>query len=575
MESELRSQLLRRGAAEIDPLRLGAGWSMADLAKAQILIESTFGDSHPGSAHLDGLVGAILLGIAEGGGKAAKYYCTDICDGQAQGHAGMDYSLASREAIADMAEIHAMAAPFDGVVFVSTCDKAIPAHLKAMGRLDLPSVFVPGGVMSAGPNMLTLEQIGMYQAMYQRGEITRQELEAYQRTACPTCGACSFMGTAATMQILGEVLGLAIPGAALIPAASGSLLQAGRRAGKLISQVIGADLRPSRIITPESFENAIMVHAAIAGSSNAVLHLPAIAYEFGMTVEADLFDRLHRQVPYLVNVRPTGKYPADFFWRAGGALAVIRELRDLLHMDAMTVTGKTLGQNLDELTAAGFFESRDADLKPYNIDRREIIRPVGDPIAREGSIAILKGTLAPLGSVTKHAAISPHMRQVVLRARVFESETEARDAVYAKKVKPGEAVILRYQGPRATGMPEMFYTTEAIASDPELEAATGLITDGRFSGATRGPAIGHVSPEAAEGGPIALVEDGDLIRIDIPGRRLDVVGAGGVPLPPDEVEAILQARKRRWTPRQPKYTRGVLGRYMRQAASPIHGGHLP
>lgn len=570
----LKSEQLKNLAPEFEPLRIGTGWTPEDLKKPQVIVESSFGDSHPGSVHLDYIFNEVITGITEAGGKAAKYFCTDICDGIAQGHDGMNYSLLSREVIADTLEVHMMASPFDAGVFIATCDKAVPGHLMAMARVNIPSVFVPGGVMSAGPNNLTLEQIGMYKAKFERGEITLEEFNSYKRTACPSCGACQFMGTASTMQVMSEALGLAIPGSALIPTALGSLRRLARRAGCLTKVLLEKDITPSKILTRKAFENAIMVHAAIAGSSNALLHLPAIAREVGLCLEPELFDEINRKIPWLVNIRPSGYYPADHFWRAGGTLAVMDEIRDHLHLDALTVTGKTIGENIEELREAGFFKNRAGDLKVYGLHREDIIRPYKNPLRAQGSVAILQGNLAPDGAVVKHSAIAPQMLQAKLIARVFDCEEDAMKAVWAKKVNPGDAVFVRYEGPKGSGMPEMFYTTEAIASDPELIASTALITDGRFSGATRGPAIGHVSPEAMEGGPIALVCDGDVIGLDIPARRLDIIGFAGVERTAQEVEAELARRRAEWKQPPLRFTRGVLGRFVRGAVSAMKGGYL-
>ncbi len=570
----LRSEKFRNAAPEFEPLRIGTGWTIEDLDKPQVIVESSFGDSHPGSVHLDYIFNEVITGITEAGCKAAKYFCTDICDGIAQGHDGMNYSLLSREAIADMMEVHMMASPFDAGVFIAACDKAIPGQLMAMARIDMPSVFVPGGVMSAGPNLLTLEQIGSYKAKFERGEISKEEFDSYKRTACPSCGACQFMGTASTMQVMSEALGLAIPGAALIPTALGSLRRMSRRAGKLIRMLIEEDLRPSKILTRKAFENAIMIHAAIAGSSNGLLHLPALAHEVGIELEPELFDEINRKIPWLVNVRPSGHYPADYFWRAGGTLAVMRELSDYLHMDALTVTGKTIAENIDDLDSANFFKNRQGDLKVYGLVQEDVIRHINNPIRSEGSLAILKGNLAPEGAVVKHSAVAPEMHEVKLKARVFDSEEEAMDAVWKKVVQPGEAVFVRYEGPKGSGMPEMFYTTEAIASAPELISSTALITDGRFSGATRGPAIGHVSPEAMEGGPIALVEDGDIIEVNIPARSLNIIGVAGEEKTAEEIETILAERKANWKQPELKFKKGVLGRFVRGAVSAMKGGYL-
>ena len=310
----LTSQKMRRAAPEMDPLRLGTGWKKEDLEKPQIFIESTFGDSHPGSGHLDRLVAAVRKGITEAGGFGARYYCTDMCDGESQGTDGINYSLASREMIANMIEIQACSTPFDAGVFIASCDKGLPGNLMGMARINIPAVFVPGGTMPAGPKLLTLEQLGMYSARYERGEIDDQTLEWAKENACPGCGACSFIGTASTMQIMAEALGLALPGSALLPAASQEILQTAENAGKLAVQLSRMEgMRPSDIVTLDSFENAILVHAAISGSTNALLHLPAIAHELGIRIDGETFDRLHRGAHYLLDIRPAGKWPAEFF----------------------------------------------------------------------------------------------------------------------------------------------------------------------------------------------------------------------------------------------------------------------
>ena len=570
----LRSQKYRELSPELDPLRIGTGWKVEDLSKPQVIIESTFGDSHPGSAGLLELVEEARTGVAEEGGHGARYFTTDICDGEAQGHDGINYSLASRDAIANMIEIHANATPFDAGVFVASCDKGMPAHLMAVGRLDIPSVVVTGGVMDAGPDLLTLEQLGKYSAQYERGEISREQLDYYKHNACPSCGACSFMGTASTMQITAEALGLALPGTALLPATSQDLKDAAREAGRQAVHLACAGLKPSDIVTRESFENLIMVHAAISGSTNSLLHIPAIAREFGIEITADDFDRMHRGARYLLNIRPAGQWPAQFFYYAGGVPAVMEEIRDELHLDAMTVTGKTLGENLDELRANGYYDKCQGYLDRWNLKREDVIRPISNPFGTDGSIAILHGNLAPDGAVVKHTVVPKEMFQAVLRARPFDCEEDALAAVLHHEVEPGDAVFIRYEGPKGSGMPEMFYTTEAIASDPELGASIALITDGRFSGASKGPAIGHVSPEAAVGGPIALVEEGDLIRIDIPERVLAIVGIAGEPKTPEEVDAVLAERRAAWKPRAPKYDRGVLKFYTEHAVSAIDGGYM-
>lgn len=578
---ELISQTMRRLSPELDPLRIGTGWSREDLEKPQIFIESTFGDSHPGSGHLDVLVEEVRSGIREAGGYGARYFATDMCDGESQGTDGINYSLVSREMIANMIEIQAGATPFDGAVYLASCDKGMPGNLMGLARVDIPAVVVPGGTMAAGPEMLTLEQLGMYSAKYERGEIPEEKLNWAKCNACPSCGACSFIGTASTMQIMAEALGLALPGSALMPATSPDLLeyarQAGRQAVKLATM---PGMKPSDIVTMESFENAILVHAAISGSTNCLLHIPAIAHEFGLEITGDTFDRLHRGARYLLNIRPAGQWPAEVFYYAGGVPAIMEEIKDHLHLDVMTVTGKTLGENLKELRENGFYERCAKWLEDFNarygvsLTREDIIRPYHNAIGTDGSIAVLRGNLAPEGAVIKHTACPKEMFQAVLRARPFDSEEECLDAVLKHKVQKGDAVFIRYEGPRGSGMPEMFYTSEAISSDKELGRSIALITDGRFSGASTGPVIGHCSPEAAEGGPIALVEEGDLIELDVLERKLNIIGIAGVLMTPQEIDAILQERRKNWKPREKKYKRGVLRLFAEHAASPMKGAYL-
>ena len=578
---ELKSQEMRKLAPELDPLRIGTGWKKEDLSKPQVMVESTYGDSHPGSGHLNILVEEVRKGVAEAGGFGARYFCTDICDGESQGTDGINYSLASREMIANMIEIHANATPFDAGVYLSSCDKGVPGNLMGLARVDIPSVVVPGGTMNAGPEMLTLEQLGMYSAKYERGEIDESKLDWAKCNACPSCGACSFIGTASTMQIMAEALGLALPGSALMPATSPDLLAYAREAGKRAAWMAGEeDMRPSKIVTMDSFENAIYVHAAISGSTNCLLHLPAIAHEFGIEITGDTFDRIHRGARYLLDVRPAGRWPAECFYYAGGVPTIMEEIKEHLHLDVMTVTGKTLGENLEELKANGFYEKCDKWLQEFNqryqvnVTKEDIIRPYEKAIGTDGSIAVLKGNLAPEGAVIKHTACPKEMFKSVLRARPFDSEEECLDAVLKHKVQKGDAVFIRYEGPKGSGMPEMFYTSEAISSDKELGKSIALITDGRFSGASTGPVIGHCSPEAVDGGPIALVEEGDLIEIDVMGRKLNIIGVAGERKTPEEIDEILEERRKNWKPREMKYKKGVLRMFSQHATSPMKGAYL-
>lgn len=568
------SQEIRKIAPEMDPLRLGMGWMPEDLEKPQIIIESTFGDSHPGSVHLLQLCDDAVGGATAAGGKASRFFATDICDGMSQGHDGINYSLVSRDSICNLIEIHANATPFDAGVFITSCDKGVPAHLMAIGRINIPSIMVTGGVMKAGPDLLTLEQIGMYSAMQQRGEITDEQLTYYKNHACPSCGACSFMGTASTMQIMSESLGLMLPGSALLPATCEDLKDIARAAGRQAVQLAGMGLKPRQIVTMDSFENAVMVHAAISGSTNALLHLPAVAHEFGIEMDADTFDRLHRDAHYLLDVRPAGRWPAEYFYYAGGVPRIMEEIKSMLHLDVLTVTGKTLGENLESLKSSGFYERCERYLVKTGLKRTDVIRDFKDPIGRNGTVAVLRGNLAPDGAVVKHSAVPREMYQAVLRARPYDCEEDAISAILNHQIQPGDAVFIRYEGPRGSGMPEMFYTTEAIASDPQLGKSIALITDGRFSGASKGPAIGHVSPEAASGGPIALVEQDDLIQIDIENRVLAIVGIKGGRKSPGEIDAILRERRALWTPPEPKYHSGVLKLFSQHATAPMKGGYI-
>ena len=591
-----KSQEIRNIAPEMDPLRMGMGWKVEDLEKPQIIVESTYGNSHPGSGHLNTFVEEAVKGVDDNGGKAARYFATDMCDGMAQGHDGINYSLAHRDAIVNLVEAQIGATTFDGGVFVASCDKAMPAMLMSIGRnKDMSAIVVTGGVMEATVvtpeyvendpgckinELLTLEQIGKFSAQFERGEIPEKQLTYYKQHACPSCGACSFMGTASTMQIMAEALGLMLPGTALMPATAPELKEAAYKAGKQLMELVKKGVKAGDIVTMKSFENAIMVHAAISGSTNAVMHIPAIAHEFGFEIDADTFDRLHRGAHYLLNIRPAGDWPAQYFYYAGGVPRVMEEIKEVLHLDVMTVTGKTLGENLEEMKRNGFYEHCDAILQEKSkvigkeIKNTDIIRDFDHALGTDGSIAILRGNLAPEGAVIKHTACPKAMFQAKLNAMPFDSEEEAIDAVLKKKIKPGDAIFIRYEGPRGSGMPEMFYTGEAICSDPELAASVALITDGRFSGASRGPVVGHVSPEAAACGPIALVEEGDIIELDVEARKLAIIGIKGQEMSEEEVAAVLEERKKNWKGFTSKYDRGLLKLYAQHAVSAMKGAYM-
>lgn len=577
MKRELKdmpSQKVRDLSPEIDPLKIGMGWSVEDLSKLHVFIQTTYGHSHPGSAHLLPIAQSAYDEIEKNNAKGNLFFTTDICDGQAQGHDGMNYSLPSREFICNMIECQFNATAFDSAIFICSCDKGVPAHLKAIARLNTPSIIITGGVMQAGPDLLTLEQVGSYSAKYKRNEITKDEFLKAKHSACPSCGACSFMGTAATMQVMSESLGMSLPGTAMMAVSMEDLKGVARKVALESIRIAYDNIKPSDILTQKAFENAIMVHSAIGGSTNTLLHLPAIANELDIKIDMDLFSKIAKKVNFITNIRPSGFYPGSYFHKAGGVPAVMMELREHLHLDVMTVTGKTLGDNLSELEKSDYFRKSDEELKKINLKREDIIRPYSNPIKKGGAIAILKGNIAEEGAVIKHSALPDNMKDVVLSAVVFDREEDAMDAVISKKIKPGNAVIIRYEGPKGSCMPEMFYTMEAISSDEELSSTVALITDGRFSGANRGPAIGHVSPEAANGGAIALVQDNDLIHIDVENCALNIIGVNGEKKTKEEIDKILTDRRKELKPFVPRFKKGALAIYSSLATSAMRGAYM-
>lgn len=565
-----KSEKERQLWAQFDALQLGTGWVEDDIGKLQILVEDVYGDSHPGSAHLDAVSRQAVYGVFEEGAFPAQFHVTDICDGCAQGHDGMNMVLASREVICDMLEIHAGFVPWDGMVMSSSCDKSIPAHLKAAARINIPTIFIPGGSMRPGPNQTTSLVAGDISLRQKRkNEITPEEIRNYKLTGCPSVGACTFLGTASTMQCMAEALGMALPGNALVPATMRDLTEYSRKAGKQVVRLAKAGITPSMIMTKEAFRNAIVVHSAIGGSTNALIHLPAIAKELGIELDPELFNEINRKIPHIGNVNPSGKHLTESFWFAGGIPMVQIMLKDHLDLDVLTVTGKTLGENLEEIQRDGFFERNIDYLHNYGLEREDVITPV-ETTKEMGSIAVLKGNLAPEGAVVKYSACEESMRKHQGKAVVFNCEEDAHDAVVEGRINPGEIMIIRYEGPRGSGMPEMLMTTEAIVCDHKLNGKVSLITDGRFSGATRGAAIGHVSPEAAVGGPIAYVETGDIIAYDVYEKTINIVGLCGTPLSPEEVQKGLEERKKT-QPLVKKPYKGVLKRYTDHAESAMKG----
>lgn len=568
----LASQRVRRTSFEGDALRLSMDWSVEDLGRAQILVETAAGSSHPSSYHLGDLSAEIAKGVLQAGGKPGEYTTTDICDGIAQAHDGMRYPLASREFIANMVEIHANATPFDAMVLASSGDKAVPAHLVAMARLDLPSIHVPGGAMASGPDLRSNEELWNMHVSVDRGEITNDEFLAFQRFACPGCGACQYMGTAATMQVISEALGLALPWGALVPATMAEIRRMARAAGEQVVTLLKRNITARAILTRDAFENAITVHAAIGGSLNGVMHLIAIAAEAGIEVTVDEFDAIHRRTPVLVDAKTAGRYPTELFWYAGGVPALMTEISEHLHLDALTVSGATVGENLERLNGSELQRHAALFLNNYQVEARQVIHAIDDPVYDSGSTVLLTGNLAD-GAIVKSHAVDASMLTHTGPVRVFDREDDAVEAVVSGSIQPGDVVVVRYQGPRATGMPEMFFLSELVAADPRLAFTTALVTDGRFSGASRGPCIGYSYPEAIDGGPLAFVADGDLIEIDIPSRTLDVVGFSGQRVSPETLSGEWSRRKAAWS-RPEVVHRGALGQYTQLARPALHGAGM-
>jgi dihydroxy-acid dehydratase len=575
----LRSQAARIAGPEGDALRRGMGWSRADLDRPHVLVESVAGDSHPGSVHLAGLAEQVVSGVRGAGGRPARYTCTDMCDGIAQGTDGMDYSLLSRDLIAAVCEMHARSGHYDAVVFISSCDKAVPAHLMAAARLDLPAVHVPGGAMGAGRGDATVDQIGTIAAALRRGELSVDEYREWVDTAVPSCGACAFLGTALTSQVVAEVLGLAQPHSAVAPAAGEQIAASAKSAGELVLAHLAAGRTARTFLGPGSLRNAIAAHAAVGGSSNFLLHLPAIAAETGQSIDLGLLQEINDTVPYLLDTRPAGRYPANLFWHAGGVPAVLWQIRDLLDLDAPAATGRPWGEELPRLRAE-FAERPPAKLlTDRDLTPDDVIRPRERPLEPQGAIAVLTGNIAPLGAVVKRSAVAPAGRRVVGPAVIFERQEDALDALAKREIHPGCVVVIRGEGPRGSGMPEQYYVTGAIAADPELCESVALITDGRFSGASRGPCVGHICPEAAVGGPIAVLQPGDTVEVDITERRLNLLGAHGQApehWSPANGQRLIDTRLAAWRPAPTggNGPGGVLGLYRALAGPAATGGRL-
>ena len=528
------------------------GLTDEEIARPLVGIVSSYNEIVPGHMNLDKIVDAVKMGVAMAGGTPIVFPAIAVCDGIAMGHIGMKYSLVTRDLIADSTEAMALAHGFDALVMVPNCDKNVPGLLMAAARLNIPTTFVSGGPMLAGHvNGARTSLSSMFEAQgkYSAGNMTEEEVEDYARRVCPTCGSCSGMYTANSMNCLTEALGMGLRGNGTIPAVYSRRLELAKHAGMAVMEMLKRDIRPRDIMTQEAFENALTVDMALGCSTNSMLHLPAIAHECGIDINLDIANAMSMKTPNLCHLAPAGRTYMEQLDEAGGVYAVMHELSELglIHTDCMTVTGKTVGENI-------------ADAK--NLDP-EVIRPVDNPYSPTGGIAVLRGNLAPDGSVVKRSAVLSEMQVHEGPARVFDCEEDAQNAINAGKINPGDVVVIRYEGPKGgPGMREMLNPTSAIMGQG-LGNSVALITDGRFSGATRGACIGHVSPEAASGGPIGVVEKGDIISIDIPNYTIELK------IPQEELDRRMAA----FTPKT-KELSGYLKRYAALVSSGATGAVL-
>jgi dihydroxy-acid dehydratase len=508
-----------------------------DIAKPFIGVANSYNNIVPGHIHLRTLGEAVKEGILAAGGTPFEFNTIAVCDGIAMGHQGMRYSLPSREIIADSVEIMLQAHRFDGLVMVSNCDKVTPGMLMAAARVDIPAILLTGGPMAAGQlNGKKVSYSAVPEAVGQvvAGKMSEDELYALENAACPGCGSCSGMFTANTMACLSEALGISLPYCGTTMATSAQKIRLARQTGKRILQLVKENIKPSDILTLEAFKNAVSVDMALGGSTNTTLHLPAIAKEAGVKLPLSMFDEIGRKVPHICSMIPSGTYAIEDLNAAGGVPAVMNQIQTLLNLDSLTVSGKVSD-----------------NIKNAKVLNEQVIHPLSNPVHPEGGIAILTGNLAPKGAVIKTAAVSPKMQKHTGPAKVYNSENEALTAIRGKQIQPGDVVVIRYEGPRGgPGMPEMLFPTATIAG-MGLAESVALITDGRFSGATRGGSIGHVAPEAFDGGPIAILRNGDQIIIDIPNRVLKV----------DLSDEEIKARLAVWKPIKPKFSKGILSRY--------------
>ncbi len=551
----MRSDAVKKGIERAPHRSLfkAMGYTDEELERPLIGVANSKSEIIPGHIHLDKITEAVKAGIRMAGGTPVEFGAIGVCDGIAMGHVGMKYSLATRELIADSCEAMGLAHSFDGMVFIPNCDKIVPGMLMAAARINVPSIVISGGPMLSlqrDGKQLDLNSVFEAVGAYKAGKITEEEVGEFEDHACPGCGSCSGMFTANSMNCLTEVLGLGLPGNGTVPAVYAERIRLAKKAGMKIMELVEKDIKPSDILTSKAFENALTVDMALGCSTNSVLHLPAIANEAGIVINLDVINEISGKVPNLCKLAPAGYHHIQDLYAAGGVQAVMKELtkKGLLHLDGVTVTGKTVGENIETARVLDY----------------SVIKSIEEPYSITGGIAVLRGNLAPDGAVVKRSAVAAEMLVHEGPARVFDSEDDAIQAIYKGSIQKGDVIIIRYEGPKGgPGMREMLGPTSAIAG-MGLDKHVALLTDGRFSGATRGASIGHVSPEAMEGGPIGLVQEGDRIEIDIPKGKLNVLVS----------EEELAVRKQAWKAPEPKITKGYLGRYARLVSSASTGAVL-
>jgi dihydroxy-acid dehydratase len=550
-----RSRIATQGVARAPHRGLlkALGYTDIEINRPLIGIANSANELIPGHMHLDAIVKAVKTGISMAGGTPMEFSTIGVCDGIAMNHIGMHYSLASRELIADSIEVTATAHPFDGIVMVPNCDKIVPGMLMAAARLNIPSIFVSGGPMLAGRHphdrSKKIDLVTIFEAVgaVQSGKMTEEELLEMENAGCPTCGSCAGMFTANSMNCLTEAIGMGLPGNGTIPAPMSSRLRLAKAAGMQIMNLVVHDITPDKIMTRQAFMNALAVDMALGCSTNTVLHLKALAAEAGVDIPLELINEVSKKTPHLCSLSPGGKDHIEDLDAAGGIQAVMKELSDnnMIDTSLVTVTGKTIEENLEKV----------------QVKYPDVIRPINDPYHKEGGLAVLFGNLATEGCVVKQSAVLPEMMTHQGPARVFDCEEDASSAIMERQINPGDVIVIRYEGPAGgPGMREMLTPTSAIAG-MGLDDRCALITDGRFSGGTKGASIGHVSPEAAQGGLIALVHEGDQIRIDIPNKAIELL------VPQDE----LARRKADWKKPEPKIKKGYMARYARMVTSAGNG----